>query len=198
MKSLSFVRPCSPPGFSVRGIFQAGVLEWGAIAFSEYLSAHMFLFILASLSLSFRDAVKLFAETSQQIFTYVALATPGSSSHPQSNYWKEGWGHFEAVSSHPLKLGAEVLSGWSRLPPEIKSGSYKHREKGRDGSWVGSQHVCLCTFSMSVFPTEYGSSLPYISYIAARAFPQHEGAYADLWLTDPQLSPRNKPREESI
>ena len=26
---------CSPPGFSVPGIFQARVLEWGAIAFSE-------------------------------------------------------------------------------------------------------------------------------------------------------------------
>ena len=27
---------CSLPGFSVHGIFQARVLEWGAIAFSEY------------------------------------------------------------------------------------------------------------------------------------------------------------------
>ena len=26
---------CSPPGSSVHGIFQAEVLEWGAIAFSE-------------------------------------------------------------------------------------------------------------------------------------------------------------------
>ena len=26
---------CSLPGFSVHGIFQARVLEWGAIAFSE-------------------------------------------------------------------------------------------------------------------------------------------------------------------
>ena len=26
---------CSPPGFSVYGSFQAGVLEWGAIAFSK-------------------------------------------------------------------------------------------------------------------------------------------------------------------
>ena len=26
---------CSPPGSSVRGIFQARVLEWGATAFSE-------------------------------------------------------------------------------------------------------------------------------------------------------------------
>ena len=28
---------CSPPGSSVHGIFQARVLEWGAIAFSEQL-----------------------------------------------------------------------------------------------------------------------------------------------------------------
>ena len=26
---------CSPPGFSIHGIFQARVLEWGAIAFSD-------------------------------------------------------------------------------------------------------------------------------------------------------------------
>ena len=26
---------CSPPGSSIRGIFQARVLEWGAIAFSK-------------------------------------------------------------------------------------------------------------------------------------------------------------------
>ena len=26
---------CSPPGSSIRGIFQARVLEWGAIAFSD-------------------------------------------------------------------------------------------------------------------------------------------------------------------
>jgi len=27
---------CSLPGSSIHGIFQAGVLEWGAIAFSDY------------------------------------------------------------------------------------------------------------------------------------------------------------------
>ena len=27
---------CSPPGSSVHGIFEARVLEWGAIAFSDY------------------------------------------------------------------------------------------------------------------------------------------------------------------
>jgi len=30
---------CSPPGSSVHGIFQARVLEWGAIAFSDRYSA---------------------------------------------------------------------------------------------------------------------------------------------------------------
>ena len=30
---------CSPPGSSVHGIFQAKVLEWGAIAFSDKATA---------------------------------------------------------------------------------------------------------------------------------------------------------------
>ena len=29
---------CSPPGFSVHGIFQARILEWVAISFSNYCS----------------------------------------------------------------------------------------------------------------------------------------------------------------
>ena len=33
--TLSDPRDCSLPGFSIHGIFQARVLEWGAIAFSE-------------------------------------------------------------------------------------------------------------------------------------------------------------------
>ena len=28
---------CSPPGSSIHGIFQARVLEWGAIAFSDFV-----------------------------------------------------------------------------------------------------------------------------------------------------------------
>ena len=34
---------CSPPGSSIRGIFQARVLEWGAIAFSIFLPTLFFL-----------------------------------------------------------------------------------------------------------------------------------------------------------
>ena len=36
--TLSHPRDCSLPGSSIHGIFQARVLEWGAIAFSETLS----------------------------------------------------------------------------------------------------------------------------------------------------------------
>ena len=34
--TLSDPMDCSPPGSSIHGIFQARVLEWGAIAFSEF------------------------------------------------------------------------------------------------------------------------------------------------------------------
>ena len=37
--TLSDPMDCSPPGSSVHGIFQATVLEWGAIAFSASLSS---------------------------------------------------------------------------------------------------------------------------------------------------------------
>ena len=33
--TLSHPMDCSPPGFSIHGIFQARVLEWVAIAFSD-------------------------------------------------------------------------------------------------------------------------------------------------------------------
>ena len=36
--TLSDPMDCSPPGSSIHGIFQARVLEWGAIAFFEYVS----------------------------------------------------------------------------------------------------------------------------------------------------------------
>ena len=35
--TLSDPMDCSPPGSSIHGIFQARVLEWGAIAFSGYI-----------------------------------------------------------------------------------------------------------------------------------------------------------------
>ena len=37
--TLSDPMDCGPPGSSVHGLFQARVLEWGAIAFSDLYSA---------------------------------------------------------------------------------------------------------------------------------------------------------------
>ena len=39
--TLSDPMDCSPPGSSVHGIFQARLLEWGAIAFSIKTLAHI-------------------------------------------------------------------------------------------------------------------------------------------------------------
>ena len=44
--TLSDPMDCSPPGFSIHGIFQAGVLEWGAIAFSGPLSTQPYFQLL--------------------------------------------------------------------------------------------------------------------------------------------------------
>ena len=44
--TLSDPMDCSSPGSSIHGIFQARVLEWGAIAFSEKTSRHLKLQIL--------------------------------------------------------------------------------------------------------------------------------------------------------
>ena len=38
--TLSDPMDCSLPGSSIHGIFQARVLEWGAIAFSKFLLGH--------------------------------------------------------------------------------------------------------------------------------------------------------------
>ena len=43
--TLSDPMDCSPPGSSVHGVFQIRVLEWGAIAFSDYLCIGVCIFI---------------------------------------------------------------------------------------------------------------------------------------------------------
>ena len=44
---------CSLPGSSVHGIFQARVLEWGAIAFSGHCNEHDYMLILSSIYMFF-------------------------------------------------------------------------------------------------------------------------------------------------
>ena len=51
--TLSNPKDCSLPGYSVHGIFQARVLEWGAIAFSDVLHLAHAIFIWVSDNLFF-------------------------------------------------------------------------------------------------------------------------------------------------
>ena len=48
--TLSDPMDCSPPGSSVHGIFQARVLEWGAIAFSQLLLFTVVMFCKVSVN----------------------------------------------------------------------------------------------------------------------------------------------------
>ena len=71
--TLSDPMDCSPSGSSIHGIFQARVLEWGAIAFSEVTG-------LLSAKARIQDlrldrTVKLIPETSQPILTTSTLFT---------------------------------------------------------------------------------------------------------------------------
>ena len=58
--TLSDPMDCSLPGSSVHGIFQARVLEWGAIAFSETLGMHG---IKLSSSVSSSDTFHFYKQT---------------------------------------------------------------------------------------------------------------------------------------
>ena len=58
--TLSNPMDCSPPDFSIHGIFQARVLEWGAIAFSQsYEVGVTLMFILLVKSLMLRVVQQL-------------------------------------------------------------------------------------------------------------------------------------------
>ena len=53
---------CSPPGSSVHGIFQARVLEWGAIAFSKRYIYHL-PFITDSTDMSLNKLQEIMKDT---------------------------------------------------------------------------------------------------------------------------------------
>ena len=50
--TLSDPMDCSLPGSSVHGVFQARVLEWGAIAFSAYPAYSLFITLMKALTTS--------------------------------------------------------------------------------------------------------------------------------------------------
>ena len=48
---------CSPPGSSIHGIFQARVLEWGAIAFSVPYSNLLLIILLKEKKISYKQII---------------------------------------------------------------------------------------------------------------------------------------------
>ena len=67
---------CSLPGSSVHGIFQARVLEWGAIAFSNTLSRFVITFLPRSKCLLILWLQSLSAVVSNALYSYYMVPTP--------------------------------------------------------------------------------------------------------------------------
>ena len=72
--TLSDPMDCSPPGSSIHGIFQARVLEWGAIAFSNIVIINLLsaLHLLQSNPLSVHSH---FFQTCLPLFHFISLTT---------------------------------------------------------------------------------------------------------------------------
>ena len=68
--TLSDPMDCSPPGSSVHGIFQARVLEWGAIAFSEKQAEVLLNHILTNSHLE-QDLQDLLEQTSKKDVLFI-------------------------------------------------------------------------------------------------------------------------------
>ena len=78
MSDCSDPMDCSPPGSSVHGIFQARVLEWVAIAFSEYLVLNYPKFFIVYLIYQIQLAVQCFIS---QSIAFVSSATENQTIH---------------------------------------------------------------------------------------------------------------------
>jgi len=70
---------CSPPGSSIHGIFQARVLEWGAITFSNFIYSSIYLLIqtlnlsLPSFSFDNHKFVFYVRKNNKDYFTHTQL-----------------------------------------------------------------------------------------------------------------------------
>ena len=102
--TLSDPMDCSPPGSSIHGIFQARVLEWGAVAFSVFhaTQAHTLLcFVTLGLFLN----VSLF-------FIFIYLAVSGLS----CGTWNPHCGVWSLVLWHVGICSCGVQAQWLRHP----------------------------------------------------------------------------------
>ena len=97
----------SPPGSSVHGIFQARVLEWGAIAFSV---SDLYLWVKLK-HLSF-----LFASSLEKLETFLVVTTGGRGD------WYTGWVEprsEKAMAPHSSTLAWKIP--WMEEPGGLQS-----------------------------------------------------------------------------
>ena len=105
---------CSPPGSSVHGIFQARVLEWGAIAFSKKVSSSLLKQKKPELRLKKNSYSKKSPLLEQQL-QQTSLVKPGefSTFEPSKCPWETIPEHlYQSTPLPPYNKSHEPSLGW--------------------------------------------------------------------------------------
>ena len=109
--TLSDPMDCSLPGSSVHGIFQARVLEWGAIAFSGSLQQHyVILHILYTSPLSDLCLAKIFSQSGAYLFILWIVAFTKLVIHQvKISIFKKLWLIYNAVLVSGVQHSESVI-----------------------------------------------------------------------------------------
>ena len=128
--TLSDPMDCSLPGSSIHGIFQAGVLEWGAIAFSgkivQYLTSHRNTIVESLISLGFSSVTQSYLT----LYNPMNCSMPGLPIHPQLLEFIRTHVHWvsDAIRpSHPLSSPFPPTFNLSQHQGLFKWGSSSHQ-----------------------------------------------------------------------
>ena len=82
---------CSLPGSSIQGIFQARVLEWGAITFSIYLCLYIYIWQCQVLSFKFSVIPKRMLQEFRRKLRGYALLWSGEKDSSSGRGWDMAW-----------------------------------------------------------------------------------------------------------
>ena len=121
--TLSDPMDCSPPGSSIHGVFQATVLEWGAIAFSSWISE-------TSKTRTWTPSLHLSLFCSISLLSFFSLQTglPGKTDSSRNNHGYNFALHYFPPWHPYLWLGG-VLIGVSSSYEESGEGATWRRQQ---------------------------------------------------------------------